>query len=72
MPDALEKEYLDITFLKENGFVRKKCPKCGKYFWTVDPDREICGDPPCDSYKFIGNPLFKKEFDLKEMREFYL
>ncbi len=69
---ALEKEYLDITFLKENGFVRKRCPKCGKYFWTVDEDREICGDPPCDSYKFIGNPIFKKEFDLKEMREFYL
>ncbi len=69
---ALEKEYLDITFLKENGFIRKRCPKCGKYFWTVDEDREICGDPPCDSYKFIGNPIFKKEFDLKEMREFYL
>ena len=69
---ALEKEYLDITFLKENGFIRKRCPKCGKYFWTVDEDREICGDPPCDSYKFIENPIFKKEFDLKEMREFYL
>ncbi|ADB57154.1 alanine--tRNA ligase [Archaeoglobus profundus] len=72
MPNALEKEYLDITFLKENGFIRKKCPKCGKYFWTVDESREICGDPPCDSYKFIGNPIFKKEFDLKEMREYYL
>ncbi|WP_457550571.1 alanine--tRNA ligase [Archaeoglobus sp.] len=68
----LEKEYLEITFLKENGFVRKRCPKCGKYFWTVDTDREICGDPPCDSYKFIGNPIFKKSFELKEMREFYL
>ena len=68
----LEKEYLDITFLKENGFVRKKCPLCGKYFWTVDESREICGDPPCDSYKFIGNPIFKKPFDLDEMREFYL
>ncbi len=68
----LEQEYLDITFLKENGFVRKRCPKCGKYFWTVDEDREICGDPPCDSYKFIGNPIFKREFDLKGMREYYL
>ncbi len=68
----LEKEYLDITFLKKNGFVRKKCPLCGKYFWTVDEDRTICGDPPCDSYKFIGNPVFKRSFDLDEMREFYL
>ena len=72
MDPKLEKEYLDITFLKEMGFVRKKCPLCGKYFWTVDEDRKICGDPPCDSYKFIGNPIFKREFNLREMREFYL
>lgn len=58
---SLEKEYLDITFLKENGFVRKKCPSCGKYFWTADESREICGDPPCGTYTFIGNPIFKKK-----------
>ncbi len=69
---SLEKEYLDISFLHENGFVRKRCPKCGKYFWTADEDREICGDPPCESYSFIGNPVFKRSFELDEMREFYL
>ncbi|WP_202319234.1 alanine--tRNA ligase [Archaeoglobus neptunius] len=69
---SLEEEYLDITFLTENGFVRKQCPKCGKYFWTADESREICGDPPCESYSFIGNPVFKKEYELDEMREFYL
>ncbi len=69
---SLEREYLDITFLPENGFVRKRCPKCGKYFWTADESREICGDPPCESYGFIGNPVFKRGFDLDEMREFYL
>ncbi len=69
---SLEREYLDITFLPENGFVRKRCPKCGKYFWTADESREICGDPPCESYGFIGNPVFKRSFDLDEMREFYL
>jgi len=68
---SLEKEYLDITFLHENGFVRKKCPKCGKYFWTAS-DHEICNDPPCGSYSFIGNPVFKKPFNLDEMREYYL
>ncbi len=68
----LDEEYLDITFLKENGFVRKKCPLCGKYFWTADESREICGDPPCGSYEFIGNPIFKRKFTLDEMREFYL
>ncbi len=69
---SLEREYLDITFLKENGFVRKKCPSCGKYFWTADESREICGDPPCGSYTFIGNPIFKKKMSLDEMREYYL
>ncbi len=68
----LDEEYLDITFLKENGFVRKKCPLCGKHFWTADESREICGDPPCGSYEFIGNPIFKRKFNLDEMREFYL
>ncbi|MBO8179647.1 MAG: alanine--tRNA ligase [Archaeoglobus sp.] len=69
---TLDEEYLDITFLTENGFVRKKCPKCGKHFWTANPEREICGDPPCESYSFIGNPVFKKPFELDEMREYYL
>ncbi len=68
----LDEEYLDIEFLKENGFIRKRCPICKKYFWTVDENREICGDPPCGTYEFIGNPIFKREFDINEMREFYL
>jgi len=68
----LDEEYLDITFLKENGFVRKRCPICGKHFWTTDESREVCGDPPCGSYEFIGNPIFKRRFTLDEMREFYL
>ncbi len=68
----LDEEYLDITFLKENGFVRKKCPICGKHFWTADESREVCGDPPCGEYEFIGNPIFKRRFTLDEMREFYL
>ncbi len=69
---SLEKEYLEITFLPENGFTRKRCPKCGKYFWTADESRETCGDPPCESYTFIGKPVFKRSFELDEMREFYL
>jgi len=68
---SLEKEYLDITFLQESGFVRKRCPKCGKYFWTAG-NHEICNDPPCGSYTFIENPVFKRPFSLDEMREYYL
>ena len=69
---TLESEYLEIRYLHENGFVRKKCPKCGKFFWTTDEERITCGDPPCESYTFIGNPVFNKRFNLQEMREFYL
>ncbi len=69
---SLESEYLDISYLTENGFIRKRCPKCGKFFWTADENREICGDPPCGSYTFINNPLFKRKFKLDEMREYYL
>ena len=67
----LEEEYLDIDYLRERGFRRKKCPKCGKYFWTIG-DRDICGDPPCGSYEFIGNPVFSRKYTLDEMREKYL
>ncbi|SES79517.1 alanyl-tRNA synthetase [Methanococcoides vulcani] len=67
----LEDEY-QIDFFSDNGFIRKQCPKCGKYFWTRDQDRSTCGDAPCDPYSFIGNPVFKKKMELAEMREFYL
>ncbi len=68
----LEKEYLDITFLVNEGFERKRCPSCGKYFWTKNPERQVCGDPPCEPYSFIGNPMFRKKFDLSSMREEFL
>ncbi len=67
----LEDEY-QLDFFSENGFVRKQCSKCGKHFWTRDLERSTCGDAPCDPYSFIGNPVFKKKFDLAEMREYYL
>ena len=66
----LENEY-QLDFFKENGFVRKICKKCGSPFWTLDPNREVCGDAPCEPYQFIGNPIFKKH-SLPEMREAYL
>ncbi len=61
-----------LDYFKENGFVRKQCPKCGKNFWTRDSETEFCGDPPCVSYSFIGKPVFKKEYDIFSMREAYL
>ncbi len=48
-------KFYPVDFLKSEGFIRKKCKKCGTYFWTLDPDREICGDVSCiGKYEFIG------------------
>ncbi|MGP6293701.1 alanine--tRNA ligase [Caldiplasma sukawensis] len=54
------------------GFKRKKCTSCGKYFWTSDSERRTCGDPPCDSYTFIGNPAGKKQLRLDEARRLFI
>ncbi len=67
----LEDEYR-LDYFKENGFVRKQCPKCGNHFWTRNPETEFCGDAPCVSYSFIGNSVFKKQYDISSMREAYL
>ncbi len=61
-----------MDFFVDEGFQRKKCEKCGKFFWTRDGQRKTCGDPPCDPYTFIGSPIFKCEHTLDEMREHYL
>ena len=66
-----EDEYR-LGFFVDEGFQRKKCEKCGKFFWTRDGARKSCGDPPCDPYTFIGSPIFEREHSLDEMREHYL
>lgn len=66
----LENEY-QLEYFKREGFVRKICKKCGMPFWTRDPEREVCGDAPCEPYQFIGNPMFARH-SVEEMREAYL
>lgn len=66
-----EEEYR-LAFFLENGFVRRRCSRCGCYFWTLDPDRDNCGDSPCMPYRFIGSPPFKRPYTLAEMRRAFL
>ncbi len=61
-----------VKLFDELGFVRKKCKKCGQYFWTLDEERETCGDAPCDIYSFIGKPITKKPYTYKEMVEEFI
>ncbi|RLG44975.1 MAG: alanine--tRNA ligase, partial [Thermoproteota archaeon] len=68
---GIPRKPLSLEFFEERGFVRKRCPICGEYFWTLDPDRELCGEAPCEPYSFIGKGLTKK-FSVDEGREAFL
>ena len=66
----LEDEYR-LEYFQTQGLIRKQCRKCGAAFWTRNPDQEICGDSPCETYNFIGNPVFRRH-SVDEMREAFL
>ncbi|MFC6615232.1 alanine--tRNA ligase [Halopenitus salinus] len=68
---ALEDEYR-LDYFEEEGFHRRECSSCGVHFWTRDDDRELCGEPPCEDYSFIGDPGFDEPYTLEEMREAFL
>lgn len=65
-------EMYSLEFFKERGYIRKKCRVCGEYFWTVNPGREVCGESPCEEYKFVGKDLAKKKLDVRGSREVFL
>jgi alanyl-tRNA synthetase len=60
------KRYYLVDLFKREGFLRKKCENCGKYFWTLDADRKRCDDQPCSSYTFIGDPPTSRKFSYVE------
>ena len=66
------RKYLNLNFFKENSFERKRCKSCNNYFWTTDSKRNLCGDQPCVDFSFIGNPVTRREYSLREMREEFL
>ena len=68
---ALTEEYR-LEYFEEEGFTRRSCSACGDQFWTLDPDRETCGEPPCANYAFIDDPGFAEELSLEEAREQFL
>ncbi len=48
-----------LEVFRTRGFVRKKCGKCRRYFWTSDRPRRKCGDSSCEPYSFIGKKVGK-------------
>ena len=58
-PDA----HYRVRLFEEQGFARKSCARCGRFFWTLDPGRTMCPDDAEDTYSFIGDPPTSKRFD---------
>ncbi|MFP4545752.1 MAG: alanine--tRNA ligase-related protein, partial [Methanomassiliicoccales archaeon] len=61
----------DLDFFDQNDFCRRRCPKCGRHFWTQG-DWETCGEPPCEEYTFIGNSPMKRSLGPHETRDAFL
>ncbi len=68
--------YYKVSLFENEGFKRKSCSKCKRYFWTLDDNRTVCPDHLENSYSFIGDPPTKKRFDYtqawKEVESFFV
>jgi len=68
--------YYKVKLFQEQGFVRKACSKCSRFFWTLDSGRTLCPDDADDTYSFIGEPPTTKRFDYtqawKQVEEFFV
>lgn len=72
-------KYYPVSVLNKEGFVRKKCSKCGTMFWTTNKNRDYCGDPSCSGgfnvvennpskYKLTYIGVWKKIVEILEPR----
>ncbi len=68
--------YYKVKLFDNEGFERKSCDTCKRFYWTVDENRVNCPDHSDDTYSFIGNPPTKKRFDYtqawKEVESFFV
>ncbi len=40
-------DYYATQILEKEGFLRKQCTVCNRFFWTTNTQREVCGDSSC-------------------------
>lgn len=51
--------------IRDEGFNRGTCSNCGTVFWSMDLERDVCGEPDCSGgYTFIGDAPTEKTFDV--------
>ncbi|MBI3413245.1 MAG: alanine--tRNA ligase [Candidatus Aenigmarchaeota archaeon] len=58
-------KYWKVKMFEDEGFSRKQCVKCKKFFWSTS--KQTCGDTSCEDYGFIGQNATKKRFGYIEM-----
>ena len=67
--------YYKVKLFENEGFMRKSCTICKRFYWTIDENRINCPDHSDDTYSFIGNPPTTKRFDYtqawKEVESFF-
>jgi alanyl-tRNA synthetase len=65
--------YYKVSLFDKEGFIRKKCSMCEKFYWTLDNSRYSC--PDHENYSFIGKPPTIKHLDYvkawKETEKFF-
>ena len=68
--------YYKVALFENEGFRRKSCGKCHRFFWTLDDGMSLCPDHIENSYSFIGDPPTSKRFDYtqawKEVESFFV
>ena len=68
--------YYNVNLFEDQGFERKSCNVCNRFFWTLDSERDKCPDHSEDTYSFIGEPPTSKRFDYtqawKEVESFFV
>ena len=68
--------YYSVNLFEDQGFERKSCQVCKRFFWTLDSERSKCPDHSEDTYSFIGEPPTSKRFDYtqawKEVESFFV
>ena len=69
-------KYYKVALFEQEGFKRKSCVNCKRFFWTLDDSVSSCPDHSENIYSFIGEPPTKKRFDYtqawKEVESFFV
>ena len=67
--------YYRVELFEKEGFRRKSCSKCKRFYWTLE-SASSCPDHSENSYSFIGDPPTSKRFDYtqswKEVESFFV